>query len=206
MGEEIELAAKVAGESIEALAKASGVLGPVKALADFLTAKIYYRHLPTVAREATKAAETIERLGLPRAAVPDELVLRILEEGARTDDESMQERWANLLANALTECSAEVHPAFAKVLGEITPTETATLELIAGDHYLDAPVPDHVCTEKTGVDRTGLDNLVRLELLRYNRTQPTTWGSLDDAQATIAGVMLTEFGMALVKACRTPAW
>jgi hypothetical protein len=207
MGEEIELAAKVAGESIEALAKASGVLGPVKALADYLSAKIYYRHLPNLAAEATKAAKMIEALGLPRAAVPDKLVLSILEEGAREDDESMQERWANLIANAATVGTAEVRAAFPRILSELEPGEAAKLNLLAslveqaGDRGA-AVMADVLRVDESG--RTELDNLNRLGLLHYVRKMPATTGSISDEDATIEGVKITDLGWTFLLACRTP--
>jgi anti-sigma factor RsiW len=204
VSEEIELAGKAIEAVTGVLVEQSGLLGPVRQRAEFLTKRLYYRQLPALTREATMAAEAIAASGLPRAAVNDPLVLRILEEGSWADDVDMQQRWANLLANALTESAAEVHPAFSKVLGELTPIEAATLEFIAGDYLLDVPVPEHMCRERTGISRTGTDNLVRLGLLHYNRVQPTTWGALDDVKATIEGVMLSEFGQALVRACRTP--
>jgi hypothetical protein len=131
MSEELDPATKVAGEAIGALFQQSGILGPVKQLAEFLTKRIYYRQLPALVREATMAAEKIERLGLPRAAVDDPLVLRILEDGAWEDDQDMQVVWANLLVNALTEGTADVHPAFRVVLGELEPVEAVTLDRLA---------------------------------------------------------------------------
>jgi hypothetical protein len=205
MSEDIELAAKAAGEAVEALAEASGVLGPVKQFADYLTKKIYYKQLPALAREATLAAEKIELLGLPRASISDAQVLGILEEGSRTADEDMQVVWANLLANALTESPAKVHTAFRRILGELEPFEVAALDMVADTVTPEQPtVSTRDCTESTGVSRDGLDNLVRLELLRYNRAQPTTWGEMDDARARIAGVMLTNLGRTFVQACRPP--
>jgi hypothetical protein len=206
MGEEVELAAKVAGESIEALAKASGVLGPVKALADYLTAKVYYRHLPNLAREATKAAEAIEELGLPRAAVPDKLVLSILEEGAREDDESMQDRWANLIANAATVGTADVRSAFPRILSELEPGEAATLDRLASQIGRFGPrlTVGVDAMQRTESGRTELGNLNRLGLLRYVRTMPTTLGDISDENATIRGVQFTDLGCAFLQACRTP--
>jgi hypothetical protein len=101
VSEEIELVAKSVGESVGGLVEASGLLGPVKQVAEYLTKRIYYRQLPTLARVATRAAEKIQRLGLPHASVDDPVVLRILEASAGAQDESMQERWANLIANTV---------------------------------------------------------------------------------------------------------
>jgi hypothetical protein len=142
-------------------------LGPIKQLADYLTTRIYYRCLPALAREATLAAETIERLGLSRSAVEDPLVLRILEEDSREDDPGMQARWANLLANALTESHAEAHAAFPGILGELQPVEAATLDVLVGDR-----TPLTFRAERWSIrgliEIEGFDNLTRLGLLRYS--------------------------------------
>jgi hypothetical protein len=206
MGEEIELAAKVAGESIEALAKASGVLGPVKMFTDYLRARVYYRHLPNLAHEATKAAQTIERLKLPRAAVSDKLVLAILEEGSREEDESMQERWANLIANAATMGTAEVRSAFPRILSELEPGDAATLDRLASHvrrGAYRATLPAHPLLESEQ-GRTELGNLNRLGLLDYVRTTSTTWGDLGKENPQIRGVQFTDLGWAFLRACRTP--
>ena len=49
-----------------------------------------------------RAAEKIRATGLPTNAVEDRLLRAVLEEGGFVDDETMRERWAQLLANAAT--------------------------------------------------------------------------------------------------------
>ena len=66
MGEEIELAAKAIGESMDVLVERSGLLGPVKELSDWVTSYIHYRRQPALARVIAKAADRIRRDGSPR--------------------------------------------------------------------------------------------------------------------------------------------
>ncbi len=208
MSEEIELA----GEAIEAVANVlveqSGVLGPVRQRAEFITKRDLLQAASALAREATLAAEKINRLGLPRAAINDPLVLRILEEGSWADDDDMQVAWSNLLANALTESRAPVHPAFRKVLGELEPTEVATLDKLA-DLAAFSVSPEEqqfVPAQLTsvGISGTGLDNLVRVGLLRYTRLMPASLGSISDHGTSVSGATFTDFGWAFVQACREP--
>jgi hypothetical protein len=43
----------------------------------------------------------------------------------------MQDRWANLLANVLTEDSAEVRVAFPNILAELEPADATALDAVA---------------------------------------------------------------------------
>ncbi len=119
MSEEIELVSESVGKAVGALVEASGLLGPVRQISEYLTRRIYYLQLPTMARVATLAAEKIQRLGLPHASVDDPVVLRILEDAAGAQDETMQERWANLIANAATATSQRHYVAYARILAEL---------------------------------------------------------------------------------------
>jgi hypothetical protein len=77
---------------------------------------------------AIRAAQKIRQSGLPpRAFVeePDPPLRAILVHGAEEENPSMQERWENLPANAVTVGSAEVRKAFVAVLDELEPEEAA---------------------------------------------------------------------------------
>jgi hypothetical protein len=210
MGEEIELAAKATGAVVEALAEKSGALEPARAYAEAITSGIHYHFYPRVVKQAMAAAEKIKRSGLPRrayAAIPDRLLKAILEDGSVEDNESMQDRWANLLANVLTEDSAEVRVAFPNILAELEPADAAALDALADRTSSEAfRITKFTLAEcaSFGADPTGVENLNRLALLHYVRTMPTTVGSISDEGATIIAVRFTELGWAFVQACRTP--
>lgn len=68
------------------------------------------------------AAEKVRASGLSPSAVSDKLLRAVLEDGATEDDPAMQDRWANLLANAGTG-SADIRAAFPKMLSELEPVE-----------------------------------------------------------------------------------
>lgn len=78
-----------------------------------------------------KAAEKIRETGLPSHAVSDKTLRAILEEGPLEDDESMQNRWENLLANAFVGQEGIVRIAFPKILSELEPGEAALLNEFA---------------------------------------------------------------------------
>jgi hypothetical protein len=204
VSDEIELAAKSVGESVGALAETSGVLGPVRELADWVTSFIHYRRQPALARQVSRAAEKIKGSGLPPAAISDKLLRELLEGGSDEDDETLQERWANLLANAMTEDSAPVRVAFTTILADLEPGEARLLDWMADkadaakvDDLLDQPMP-------SWVPPGGRDNLVRLMLLRRVEEQVDTKTLVLHGPPRVAGYTFTELGWEFLRACPDP--
>jgi hypothetical protein len=209
MSNDIELAGASVEAALSVLVRETGIFSPIKQYMDYLTKKLYYRQRANLAREATLAAEKIKALGLSVASLDDPTVLRILEDGAWTDDEEMQVVWANLLVNAVTEGTPDVHASFRIVLGELEPVEAKTLDRLADDFADFAGSPEDrrftpVQLESEGASGTHLDNLVRVGLLRYTRVMPTTTGSVTDAGSSVSGATFTDFGWSFVQACREP--
>jgi hypothetical protein len=211
MSEELVQAAKAAAElepAVEAFAKATGALEPVRETTGWLADIVRYRRLAHQAKLLVRAAEKIKASGLPAHAVPDKTLRAILEDGPLEDDESMQERWANLLSNAATvRVDAPLKIAYPKILAEIEPAEAQLLErLVARSPDLDANPAETFGYDDTSdlVDIPELYNLDRLGLLRWVRSMPTTVGKIRDEEATLQGVQLTELGWAFVEACRAP--
>jgi hypothetical protein len=226
MGEEIELAAKTSAEVVTALTEASGALGPPQEFWGAITSGIHYRFYPRVIKQAQAAAEKIRDSGLPPRAyseIPDMLLKAILEASSLETDENLQACWANLLANTLIEGAAHVDRAFPEILKQLEPIEAATLESLAErgqrtwlrgsrprrERDTGAErVPDLQLLPRElkllGITWSGLDNLVRLEILRYTHEMPNTPQNIADHMATTTGGTFTDFGWAFVQACRAP--
>jgi len=85
----------------------------------------------SAALKLLKAAQRqVDKAGLEQAElgpVDPSTFLPILEFGSTVGDESMQARWATLLANALATPDA-VPPAFAETLRQLAPREAALLD------------------------------------------------------------------------------
>ena len=116
----------------------------------------------------------------------------------------MQERWENLLANALTEGSTEVKRAFPEVLSQLEPTEAAQLEKYADETDPAAIQTTNFRVHDSDIGVAGLDNLVRLNVLEYGRSAPTQLGSIGISRAGIGTVTFTDFGWEFVQVCRAP--
>jgi Abortive infection alpha len=204
MSEEIELAAKSVGESVGALAEASGVLGPVQELAAWVTSFIHYRRQPALAKQVVQAAEKIRASGLPSEAISDKLLRDLLEGASMEDEESMQERWANLLANAMTENSARVRTAFTSILAELEQEDARLLDYFADQTSADSVWVDRFTKVPGTRDGVSLNNLTRLELLAPVHSLAMKEGSVLAETGDIVGYTFTEIGWAFVQACREP--
>jgi hypothetical protein len=212
MSDEIVQAAKAAAElepAVEAFAEATGALEPVRETTGWLADIVRYRRLAHQSKLLMRAAAKIKASGLPAHAVPDKTLRAILEDGPLEDDESMQERWANLLSNAATASNDRpLKIAYPKILSELEPAEAKVLDLIVDSSPdLDANPPETFGYETTGefVGIPELYNLDRLGLIRWVRDMPTTVGTISDRNATLAGVQITELGWDFVAACRPPS-
>jgi Abortive infection alpha len=208
MSEDLVQAAKAAAElepAIEAFAEATGALGPVRESTGWLGDVIRVRREAHLAKVLTKAAEKIKASGLPPHAVRDKVLRAVVEDGSMEDDPSMQERWANLLANAATSGPASIRAAFPKILGELEPDEAALLDEFASRASEKSFLEKKFSPEEPGAggQRPELDNLARLGLIQYLRTMPTTLGSISD-DGTISGVKFTRLGWEFAQACREP--
>jgi len=210
VNEELVQAAKAAAElepAVEAFAEATGSLEPVREATGWLTDLIRYKRLPHQARLLMKAAEKVKETGLPAHAVSDKLLRSILEDGPLDDDESMQERWANLLVNAATADEGCIPIAYPKILSEMEPKEALLLDRL----WKRTPNPAEEPFETVGhettndlVDLPELYNLSRLGVLRLVRSIHSNFGE-DASEGALAGVQLTELGWDLVKACSPPS-
>jgi len=80
-----------------------------------------------------KANEFLRKRGKTPQQVPMKLLAPILEYGSLEDDESMQDRWASLLASAADQSfNNRILPSFASILKELSPVEAMILDRIYG--------------------------------------------------------------------------
>lgn len=210
--DEIVQVAKAAAElepAVEAFAEATGALEPVREATGWFADIVRYHRLPHQAKLLVRAAEKIRASGLPAHAVPDKTLRAILEDGPLEDDESMQERWANLLTNAAVAKGGDpLKIAYPKILAELEPAEAQLLErLVDRSPDLESHPAETFGYETTNdlVDLPELHNLVRLGLLRWALSAGHTWGEVANAEVNVEGVQLTELGWAFVAFCRTPS-
>jgi hypothetical protein len=187
---------------------------PTRELGQYFADRMRIFRAPTAIRAMETAHAQIEASALPKQPVEPRVLVPVLEGASLEEDIDLIDRWAGLIATAAT--TGDTLPAFADILGQITPEEARML-----DFMYDNAEPVPVLDEQTlGVDKEALrsasglapepylvrvQNLHRLELI----VQLTT-GGLEPVRGfrgwgPMGSVGLTALGEHFVRACRGPA-
>jgi hypothetical protein len=219
VSDELQLAGKVVQELGPAAADfAMQATGSARfELAELIAGPIRLRRHKSDIRRWRKAQQIAEEAGLPASSVPVKVWAPLLAYAALEgeDDQDMQARWDNLLANATTDSVAEVPPAFPEVLRQLEPLDAKILETLA-EHARGAPPPAGsdpegllpVLIERDGelpegsVTPERTQNLVRLNLVYLPLEAPTFLGKSPVVQR--GDIALTPFGAAFFRACQRP--
>jgi hypothetical protein len=160
--------------------------------------------------ERTK--EMLEEAGVDAQKVPLKLLKPLIESGSLEDNDSLQDRWAALLANAAN-VSSNIHPAFPEILKQLDTTEVTYMDVLY-EFYRD----DHIA--KMARRSNAIFSEVTAERLRKIRPEMSREELLAEVGLTIAGQNMTRLGLivqpealpnyisplgrAFVRACRTP--
>lgn len=206
---------KEAGEAAAALTEVfidkSGAGLVPKTYFNYVAARVHYRHYPKLIERAMSAATKIKASGLPAHAystLDDPLLTAILESAAEEEDPDLQRVWENLLANTVTEESAEVRRSFPQILRGLEPNEVQLLDQIvphdAGDELILKRATFTLVTDDV---EAALGNLERQNLVRYTPggLPEETYASIEDLGAQLRSTTeVTRFGLMFVAACRPP--
>ena len=76
-----------------------------------------------------KVKEKIEESGLSKKQIPLKVLVPILENSSLEEDDNLQEKWANMLANAISG-KKTINPNFVSILSELSPLEVSLLDQI----------------------------------------------------------------------------
>jgi hypothetical protein len=74
-----------------------------------------------------KVKEKVEKSGLNKKQVPLKILLPLIENSALEEEEIIQDKWANVLANAIT-AQKEIKPNYAEILKELSSLEIIILD------------------------------------------------------------------------------
>jgi hypothetical protein len=84
---------------------------------------------PTNSAEEAKTKAFLERKGIKPAKLVPSIFVPLLEEGGGTDDERLSDMFSSLLASHLDpEQRDKVHPAYAKILSQMSPQDAVVIE------------------------------------------------------------------------------
>jgi hypothetical protein len=142
-------------------------------------------------------------------AVKFSLLNEIMNHGSAEDDDDLQDRWANLLANAADSFHESiVQPSFPDILRQLSKQEAVFLDEL----YDVATNPNRFATPPAVLSPVHYENLRRLGLIVREHERGLQTSAMLDARAmTISMGMvpneqcfLSEFGTAFMAACRAP--
>jgi hypothetical protein len=180
---------------------------------DALAARRFLRREKLIRKVAEKSANA----GFEPTTVSDKIWMPIVQEALKEDDETLQDMWANLLANAADpRKDVEVLPSFSSILKELTPRDALGLNrfydnirfkrhIIRNDETLQILTTEETAKNKgielprvtlTTLQRNGL--LVERTVMADERDRPSSEIELQH------GNSLTELGAMFVRACREP--
>lgn len=171
----------------------------------------YWRFKNSV-RIVNNAKELILNSGLKKQEVPLKVLLPILENATLEEENDMQNKWSNLLANAIT-ATKNISPNYAEILKELSPLEVALLDKIY-DEIKDKRYEDRknmqfsknkICeifslsSEQADLI---IENLYRLNLFQAPAGHGIAVGEYKFALRTTEIFEFTTLGFKFVEACK----
>lgn len=159
-----------------------------------------------------KAQNKIEESGLSKKQIPLKVLVPIIQNSSLEQDENMQEKWANMLANAATD-NVEISPNYAAILNELSPIEVSILNKIYQEVNKESDYQKRKSTQfdannlKTmlGITEEKMDliieNLYRLNLFQAPAGHGITVGDHKFALRTTKIFEFTTLGYEFVRAC-----
>ena len=202
-----EILAKGADAAIEQVGKAvSKVTGsPAGEFGELLADHIRFRRAENLVKFYVKYQRIVEAAGIDQTAVPFRLWFPIFDSASIEEDDSLQQKWAALLANAANpDSDVSVLPVFAGILGQISPGQAALMDWFYKGE--DEPAGIVSATEVSNVCQVGLTDaslmLTHLSQLGLLHGRTTTERLTQDPGPDYAA---TSFGVAFVKACCAPS-
>ncbi|XOF33518.1 MAG: Abi-alpha family protein [Candidatus Electrothrix sp. YB6] len=200
------------------------LLGPSVDEAGYLLAdRIKFRRFRNQVKILQKSEELLESAGIEARQVPLQTLVPLIEKASLEEDPTLQEMWAQLIANAATsDARAGLHRLCVHILSSISPAEAKVLERVFGLYREERPEllvrmrkwnkarPDihaeliffrpeelfeHAEVSRYDIDLL-LDNFIRLNLLRWETPEVE-----DDENVSPDFVHLTELGLNVIKEC-----
>lgn len=212
---------KLEGEIEASKEEAEGFLNgivpeSIKELGGILTDTVKYWRFKNQVSIIKKAKNVLDENNLSKQNIPLKTLVPLLEGASLEEEESMQTRWANLLANAVSG-AIEVTPSYVEILKELSPVEALLLDKL---HDEASKEPDYRKRLNLTFDKQKIcawlsiplekfdliiENLFRLNLCRMPGSTGMTFG--ENMRVAVNTTDLFEFtatGFDFVSACKEP--
>ena len=187
---------------------------PLQQLGGLLSDTVGLWRLKNRVRVLLKAKKYLEDKGVKPAKLLPDVFAPLIDEAGNTEDETLSDMFARLLASHLDPAqSSRVHPAFAKVLAQLTPLDAHALQLIdAKDEHnwrnRKAPKAQVVLSDFGLIDNVRRNHDVTADAAQLSSANLERLGLCklvdvgeDFADAPERDCRLTEFGRSLLSAC-----
>jgi hypothetical protein len=162
-------------------------------------------------RMGQTALRYLTHVGRSPQDVEPKVLAPLIQGAALETDEGMAAQWAALLANAADPAHrVQVQPAFANVLGQLTPTDAWVLQKLyfpAGPQPGRSPAGSIMLTQLYALGSeynqigVSVDNLLRLRLCVGQQGKP---GLIPEDPARPVSIVSTAFGTQFMLACTPP--
>ena len=197
-------ALKIAADASDLLNK---LLGPAAAqLGQVLGYKLYPYTLKNFITTMKKTERILRAAGLLANPVPPRFLLPFVENSSIEDDDSLQEKWAGLLATA-SQQGDSVSPSFIETLKQLTPDEARYFEELRtkdGIHIsLEGNITPYAFGAPWGAPAGCADTFERLGLIRrvYGIADHESGSDRPEVGHMFA---FTDYGGQFLAACRGP--
>lgn len=160
-----------------------------------------------------KVKEKIEQSGLPKKQIPLKVLIPILEHSSLEEDSDLQDKWANMLANAISG-NKEISPNYVAILSELSSVEVGLLDklhdeaskIIDYDKRKDLQFGRENICKILGIEVASADliieNLIRLGLCQSPAGSGISVGDYKFALRTTAIFEMTSLGYEFVSSCK----
>jgi|ERR1700723_787754 len=154
----------------------------------------------------TRTKEMLEEAGISPKHVPLKLLFPLIQNATLEEDESLQDKWAALLANSCKEGN-EILPSFPETLKQITPTEAKFLdraydEISDGGHGPKHPIQESMLIAASDVMIADLERLGLID--RYMEDTQFTSSLKHHTFGPTNHLFVSYFGREFIRACRPP--
>jgi Abortive infection alpha len=153
----------------------------------------------------TRTKEMLEEAGISPKQVPLKLLYPLIQNAVLEEDDSLQDKWAALLANAGAE-ETEVLPSFIEILKQITSVEAEILDS-AYDEILDDGQTSKLAIKESTlatVTPVTIGDLERLGLIDRHMVDQFTSSLNHHTFGPSNHLFISWFGRKFIRACRPP--
>jgi hypothetical protein len=208
-----ELEKEAIKQSFEVVEKFLNKIVPIEQLGGLLSDQIGYLRLKNLVKIIKKTEKLLNKNNIQPKDIKLKILLPLLNYSSLEEDENLQDKWANLLTNALDpERSKYIMPIYFEILKDLTPIEANLLDFLYNKIMgmpEDLKQPDRVTylfiikeDIMQGFNLTEedynvyLDNLIRLNLCSDPRFDLNIGPKIPNS------IKLTKLGISFIGSCK----